>query len=266
MILALDDKRVQLELRNTSDLMPHEETIGHLSKELESAMVHDGLQRDPIIVDERSGVVLDGMHRLEILKKIGAQSAVCDIVDYSSKDVGLFRWLRAVNKPGPNLLFRLEHELDLKWVSSESLESPTKVEVWHRGDKLESTLDIGFPEMCSAMRRFDRIVAQEGGRIEFIDEETFRAGAGVDDAAVLVTPRIRKSHVLFAARTGSLLPPKSTLHVFPIRPMGVNYPIDELKSGRDELESILAARTTKRILPPAFHDGRKYREELLVFE
>ena len=39
MILALDDKRVQLELRNTSDLMPHEETIGHLSKELESAMV-----------------------------------------------------------------------------------------------------------------------------------------------------------------------------------------------------------------------------------
>jgi hypothetical protein len=266
MILALGDKSVQLELLNISDLKPHEETIRRFSEELEANVAQDALQRDPIIVDEKSGVVLDGMHRLEVLKKLGAQRAVCYLVDYASKDVGLFRWLRAVKKPAPKLLFRLERELDLRWVSSGSRESPTRLEIWHREDRLESTRDLEFPQICATVRRFDRIISQERARIEFLDEETFRDGRGGTDVAVLVTPRIRKSHVIFAARTGALLPPKSTLHVFPIRPMGVNYPIGDLKSGRDELETILAPRRRRRIEPPAIRDGRRYREELLVFD
>src|SRR5208283_984084 len=131
MILDLGDKRVQLELLAISGLRPHEETVDHLSQGLVTKMVQDGIQRDPIIVDGSSGVVLDGMHRLEVLKGLGVKNAVCYTVDYGSKDVGLFRWLRAVKAPPAKLLFRFEHELDLRWVGSESQESATKLEIWH---------------------------------------------------------------------------------------------------------------------------------------
>ena len=266
MNLTLGGKTIELALLNQSDLRPHEETVRHAYDELEASMRQDELQRDPIIVDKKSGVVLDGTHRLEVLRRLGAKLVACYLVDYASKDVRLLRWLRAVKRPTPKLLFRLERELNLVFGGSELLEAPTKIELWYRGDKLESRRDVDFPEICEVIRRFDQIVAQEDAIIEFMDEEAFRHGAVEADVSVLVTPRIQKSHVILAAKSGALLPPKSSLHVFPVRPMGVDYPIEFLKSGRDELDQRLARRPLKTIEPPVVIGGRRYREEILVFE
>jgi hypothetical protein len=266
MILVLGERKVRLELLPVSTLKPHEETVGRLSEGLVARIIRDGLQRDPIIVDEQSGVVLDGMHRLEVLRKIGAKNAVCYVIDYKSSDMKLYRWLRAVKAPSPALLQRLLKELELTPDNTVGLEGSPKVGIWIRGEKFGTTKGVGFEELCAAMRRFDKIVSEGNARVEFMDEETLKLDADEIDSAVLLTPRIIKSQVLFAGRTGALLPPKSTLHVFPLRPVNVNYPLEYLKSGRDELEGVLATKAWKRVEPPAFHEGRMYREELLVFE
>lgn len=265
MILEQGDIKVKIELVPVTKLMPHEETVGHLSKDLIEKMKRDGVQLDPVIADEKSGVVLDGMHRLQALKGLRARVAVCYLVDYNSEGVSLSRWLRAVRSPSPELTARLIRELELRPDASASLESP-KLGFLNGDEKLATSEPMEFSEVCSAVRLFDRILAEEGARVEFLDEEIVRSKGREIEASVLLTPKLLKSQVIFAGRSGALLPPKSSLHVFPFRPVDVRYPLESLISGPDDLEERLAGRTFARVEPPAFHEGRVYREELLRFQ
>ena len=49
-------------------------------------IVEDGFQRDPIIVDKESGVVLDGHHRRNILKTLGYSKISSHQVQYMEDD------------------------------------------------------------------------------------------------------------------------------------------------------------------------------------
>lgn len=49
----------------------HEETIPELLERLTQHIQLDGYVKHPIIVDEKSFVVLDGTHRVVALKKLG---------------------------------------------------------------------------------------------------------------------------------------------------------------------------------------------------
>ena len=53
-----------MDLRPVPKLRPHEETIESNTREMVAQLKRDGAQKDPIIVDGATGVVLDGMHRL----------------------------------------------------------------------------------------------------------------------------------------------------------------------------------------------------------
>lgn len=52
-------------------LKEHEETYPPCYIELKAELVRDGFQRDPIIIDKKYNIVLDGHHRLNILKSLG---------------------------------------------------------------------------------------------------------------------------------------------------------------------------------------------------
>ncbi len=265
MNLDLGDKKIRLELLSIAELKPHEETVGHFSDDLVTRIIKEGIQRDPIIVDEKSNVVLDGMHRLQVLRKIGARFVVANLLDYSSGEVKLSRWSRVVRAPSPAIFNRLIADLEMKKDPTSKSDSSQRVRVWHRGEMFAST-PTSFAEVCASMRRFDSSVTAAGGRVEFMDEETFHIGTDETDVAVLLTPVLLKSQVIHAGTSGMLLPPKSTMHVFPLRPVGVDYPVKNLSADSGDLAHFLGRRKTKRIEPPAFHGGRLYREELLVFE
>jgi hypothetical protein len=136
----------------------------------------------------------------------------------------------------------------------------------HRGRAYASTAEEDADTVARAVRTFDKVARSAGAWIEYVDEGTVSPDLLKGNYMALLTPRFKKEDIVHAAMEGKPFPPKTTLQVFPVRPMGINYPIEALRSKGDILEKILAKRTRRRIDPPSFYRGRLYREAVVVFE
>ncbi|MFX1466245.1 MAG: ParB N-terminal domain-containing protein, partial [Promethearchaeota archaeon] len=66
-----------IRLEKLDYLQPHEKTAFKAVDQLAQEIEKDGFQKDPIIVEKNSMVVLDGMHRLAALKKLSCKTALC---------------------------------------------------------------------------------------------------------------------------------------------------------------------------------------------
>ncbi|MCX6768529.1 MAG: hypothetical protein NTY83_01660, partial [Candidatus Micrarchaeota archaeon] len=73
----------RLDIVDTSTLLQHEEIVPKNLKRLKEAMFNIGQMVDPIIMDEKERVVLDGNHRLMILKDMECPHAAVQPVDYN---------------------------------------------------------------------------------------------------------------------------------------------------------------------------------------
>ena len=241
-----------------------------LSEALLRKLVRDGVQRDPVVVDEATGTILDGAHRVEALGRAGAKFALTYLVDYSDPQVRLYRWYRIVTRPSRAEAREIIDELNLErlgHIGTRDL-SPrprSSLLVAHRGDAFgRKTKDLEAD--VRTMRRFDRAAAERRLRVGFIDEASGTPRLLRGDDLVLIPPGLGKEDVLRAGAEGKLLPPKSTLHVFPLRPLGVDYPLEDLRTGRDVLDHLLESRGSRVIEPRSTHRGRGYRERVVVFE
>lgn len=268
----------KLDLRPVASLLPHEETIPSQVDKLIEQMRRDEVQKDPLIVDYESGAVLDGMHRIEALKSMGAESAVCYLVDYSSRSIALERWLRVYGKPSrPSSQDATQHMLEGIGVDKKV----TLKEAFDLVDSVKNSLAIVTAGACyiprepsknlsgvlTYVRKVDDASGALGWKVSFIIEDEIDVVMQDANNLVLLTPRINKQEVLDAARSGRLFPCKTTRHIVDPRPVGVNFPMTELMKSsppRPVLEK-LAKEGRRAILPPnSFYEGRRYKERLLV--
>ena len=260
---------INLKLIPIGELIPHEETVPYLADRLSHKLLRDGVQRDPIIVDERTRIVLDGMHRLAALKRIGAKSVVSSLVDYASEDVLLFRWYRFVEEPEESVVsaalkeLGTTEEIPFSWDEAALRSGLT---LTYRGRAYSGRKGESLESLMGATRSFDRVVTELGGKVGYVDESAATPELLSGRYMALLTPRLRKEDVVDAASRGGLFPPKTTLHVLPVRPMGINYPIEDLRRQNDILERMLSTRTRRRMEPPSFYRGRLYREPVVVLE
>lgn len=260
---------INLKLIPIRELIPHEETVPHLTDRLSRRMIRDGVQRDPVIVDEETRMVLDGMHRLAALRRIGARSVVSSLVDYRSDGVKLFRWHRFVVEPQESVVSAAHKELGTTEEVSFSWDDialQSGLIMTHRGKAYSGRKGESLESLMEATRRFDRVVTQLGAQVGYVDEGVATPELLSGEYMALLTPRLRKEDVSLAASRGRLFPPKTTLHVMPVRPMGINYPIEDLRRQNDILERMLSTRTKRRIEAPSFYRGRLYREPVVVLE
>lgn len=72
-------------------LYPHEELDLVALGRIEDSMSM-GIFTNPIIVDRKTHVVLDGMHRFELIKRLGYKYVPCQLVDYFSNDIEVKGW------------------------------------------------------------------------------------------------------------------------------------------------------------------------------
>jgi hypothetical protein len=268
-VVVLSDK-IRLEIRPLSQLRPHEETVRGFTEALLRDLIRDGVQRDPVVIDQNSGTILDGSHRSKALSQAGVVSVVACLVDYNDPEVRLFRWHRLVRSPGRERAAEIIGSLKLQrlhstdaWVAAEARDG--RLKVIYRGEAFAMKGGSHLEEI-GAIRTFDHLVEGTGLRTEFRDEASATAAHVQGEDLFLIPPRISKDDVLRAAAEGRLFPPKSTLHVFPLRPLGVNYPLRELRTGTDVLDRVLGARKARQIASPSNYRGRGYREGIVVFE
>ena len=209
-----DDVRVTV--RQVSSLLPHEETIPSHVIQVVEQLKRDGVQKDPVIIDQKDGVVLDGMHRLAAFRLLGLESVICSPVDYSSSSIGLHRWARvfgggsdrdfatAAEVVGALTRARLVDGME----ALERKECPLVVIV--NGDCYLLNKEAGMVGGLVAVRGLDALAEAGGWERTFVPEDDAVVPINSGKQMVVLLQRLRKGDVVEAALKARLLPCKTT--------------------------------------------------------
>ena len=96
---------LMVELKNMNDIVfikieelrEHEEIRPDYLEELKNEIISDGILKMPIAVDKNTYIILDGHHRLHVLKRIGCKKIPVILVDYQSQEVQVVTWREGEN-------------------------------------------------------------------------------------------------------------------------------------------------------------------------
>ncbi|MDG6899198.1 MAG: ParB N-terminal domain-containing protein [Nitrososphaerota archaeon] len=270
--MALATAGFTLGVRPVSSLRPHEDTIPRHVKELAQEITRDGVQKDPIIIDRESATVLDGMHRLAAFQELKIENAVCCAVHYSSRAIALGRWAR-VYKP------RQSDGVDDALGSLPSARRTTLAEAFSALERRETALAVltsdaaylvGRPhleEVRAVIASFDRISERLGWERRFVPEDDIDLELQERRKFVLLPRKLMKDDVVAAARSGKLLPCKTSMHMVDPRPVSVRFPIEALGAAGGEALRLRLNGGKGRLFPPgSTYEGRRYKERLLFLD
>jgi len=260
----------------------HEEIIPELLEKLASAIKSDGVAKHPVIVDSNTLVVLDGMHRVAALERLGCKYLPVCLVDYQSSGVKVGCWHRAIERRASvDELLAVIRALGIALEESQ-LERAVRmldargapVVLRTRGRcYLAKGASGGIRESYALVKRIERALVERGFGVSYeTEDDAAREVQSGKAIAALLTPRVTKDEVVEAALSGRVFAHKTTRHVITARPMNVDVPLDWLMGG-ESLEKInrmfidhLSRRKVRRLPKGAMFEGRRYEEELLVFQ
>lgn len=281
---VVPDKRLRLDIAivEIDSLHLHEEVVQELLRYLMLSIKADGYVKHPIIADRKSLVVLDGVHRVVALRKLGLQRVPACLVDYSSPAIKVLNWYRTimgacdietamsqVRKTGCGV--EKTNEVDEKLLGN----SPTVAAIQSRN----WTLLIRCPfksvqEDYKIIGKVEGKLKAAGVKIRYETEhdalEGLREGR-VD--AVMYTPKITKEEIVKSSLSARSFVWKASRHVVAARPVNVNVPLRLLRArnmslaqANRELRNMLLRKRLRRLPAGSVIDGRRYEEELYVFE
>jgi len=281
-VIPHEKMNLYIAILDISDLHLHEEIIPDLLDELVRSIELDGLLKHPVIVDKGSLVVLDGMHRVAALERLGCKRIPACLVDYENSAITVGCWYRALKGAGA-----LEHlnnqirELGLTIQQVRKIDdtkigvSPIVAAVKNREKVflvrcpfrgLKEAYDI-IKQIEEELKKFDLDVTYETE----LDALSKLRDHEVD--VVLLTPRVTKGSIINTALSGSVFSFKTTRHVIPARPLNLNVPLTLLRNSEksingvnNELKGMLQRRHLKHVAAGSVLDGRRYEEDLYLFE
>ncbi len=272
---------LEIALEELARLHIHEEIIPEKMLELVAKMPGDGVFIHPIIVDSRSLVVLDGMHRVAAANEIGFRYIPICLVDYANPHIQIGCWYR--------MFTGLDDEGEAAEAIREAGLEPVEesYEDAHAMVERRETVLALFSDSWSlaahgeaadikarydAVKRMERTLQGRGHEMGYSTDRDARSRvASGEYSSGMMTPTVTKSEVVETALAGRVFAQKTTRHIIPARPMNVNVPIAWLGGGmrleeaNTRLREHLASRRIE-ILPPGQIIDRRYDEELYVFK
>jgi hypothetical protein len=262
-------------------LLLHEEPILELLKRLITSIKNDGCLNHPIIVDSESFLVIDGVHRVAALKKLKCKRVPACLVDYKNPAIQIFSWYRTIK--GANAVMQLLAQVKHIGCNVEKVnqinENDIGVSPIVAGIKtLDESYLVTFQfeelkEAYNIIECTEKSLKTIGLEIKYeteFDAQQRLTQHQVD--AVLLIPKLTKQAIIEAARSGNIFAHKASRHIIPARPMRVCVPLNLLKTNRslsemnEILKSMLQKKRLKRIPSGIVFEGRRYEEDLFVFE
>lgn len=242
---------------------------------LAQSIMKDGQVRDPIMVDEKSLVVLDGMHRVTAVAQVGCKRIPCCLVDYGNSSIRIGCWVRVLR--GRRTAREIMISTKRDWPQSNLkeaiglIESGAPIVAMSDGQSCYISKSLDAFEAYEKVAYLEDIAQKMGFDISYEMERQAQMRLAEGSAKVLIVPPVlTKSQVLDLALSGKLLPHKSTRHVFPARPLGVNVPLDLLKEDSDEaadrLVQLLNERRVKFMPQGSSKLERNYDEDIYLLE
>ena len=254
-------------------LKPHEEIIEQAVRQLAKAIREENEVRDPLIVDKRSLVILDGMHRYSALKKLGCQRAPVCLVEYDDERIGVGAWFRCFNATNPDALAAealgaLNQKYEREVIGTSEIDLKNSA-IMTRLSRFQLTGEIDRLSKSQLAVKIEKYISGEGFKCEYAEDTIAQPTSKAN--LVIPVPIFSKTEIRETAMSGRLLPHKVTRHIIPSRPLRLDVPLDLLVSGSSEeanekLEQLLSSRRVTLKPPGSVIDGRRYQEELLIFE
>jgi MoaD family protein len=277
------NKRLNLEIviLDISKLLLHEETIPELLKQLSLSIRKVGCLNHPIIVDKESLLVLDGVHRVAALKKLGFKRIPACFVDYKSPAVQVFNWYRAIGKVNSleNLLVearRIAESVDkVAYIDKNAIGTPPVAAALRT---ISRSFLIIHPfesprEAYDIIKRIEERLKIAGFEVTYETESDARRRLSTHQVSgVLYTPRLTKKAIIETARSGKVFTYKATRHIIPARPLRLCIPLSLLKNDmplnelNETLKNLLLKKKVKHLPPGSLFEGRRYEEDLYVFD
>lgn len=272
---------VKLSLIPIRLVKPHEEVVEEMLDSLLRKMIKVGSLWDPLIVDESTYVVLDGMHRLEALKRIKAKYVPTCLVNYADDNIILKRWFRVISF-NDDLVKYLMHYANInnlkvsKVTFSIANEMVISREAYFAIHSNKGSYVISGDDASCSFRAyqilysFENFLKNNGALIDYVKEDEALNIFFKEMKPIIVTQKVRKDEVIKNALEGRLYAPKSTRHIIPIRPVGINMPLELLTYPLNNNEirklfvKILSSRKVKIIKSRKLR-YKKYDELLLTF-
>jgi len=262
-------------------LLLHEEPIPNFVEQLIYSIKNVGCLNHPIIADAESLLVLDGVHRVAALKNLRCKRVPACVVDYKSPFIKIFSWYRTVSgiKTIESLLAEVTRVVDsVKRVDyiDESLIGFSPVVAGVKTVKESFLLNRqfeSFKEAYDIIKCIETQLKTIGLEIRYETESDAQQRLNQHQAdAVLYTPRLTKQAIIETARSGKIFAYKATRHIIPARPLHLCVPLSLLKESRpltevnETLKNILKGRRMEHVPPGSVFEGRRYEEDLYVFE
>ena len=272
---------LKISIEEVSRLHIHEEIISDVVDTLAAKIEADGRFTHPIIADEKSLVVLDGMHRVAAVQKMGYRFLPVCLVDYGNPSIALCSWHRLIHQiPRLNDVLAVVEGLGL------TAERTTWDTAYNLVEKRVAKTAVFSTEGCFVIHAAHSNVKETYDMIKRIESQFRSKGCSItyDTAegamkkvysgkasAGLMTPTISKEEVVQVALSGKVFPQKATRHIVPARPMMVDVPNEwltgqvDLRDANDRVVKLLSSKKVKR-LPGGHHIDRLYEEELYIFQ
>ncbi len=238
-------------------------------------MGRTGFQRDPIVIDRKTCVALDGMHRRAALSALGARYALCAEFDYFDKSVLLERWLRYFIAPDKEFLSDLISLMGLKrarsFKSAMMAVDSSRASIALLSGRESYTGDPHFDLLTSyrKLSQFDSLTRSRKVEVQFHPEDDRDSLFTSESVFVLYPMKLEKSQIINLAKKRQLLPFKTTRHIIPVRPMGIYFPLNTLQSDFERcnkaLRDSLNGCRIDLLDRDAWYEGRRYSEPLAVF-
>lgn len=269
--------KLEISIANVSDLKLHEETIDTYLEELASSIEENGEVYDPVIVDKETGVVLDGMHRVSAMEKLGYERIPVCYVDYQDSRVKLGSWCRIFpDQDIENLIDIFEEQgLEIGACNGEDVSSILENRKYDlvlvsRDECYSISGDLdSIDEIFDLAIGVEKKLKDEGVEPRYEPEIGILEKLDEGDVALLIPPAT-KDEVIDVSLSDSVFAHKTTRHVIPARPMRINIPLDllekDIESADEELTNRLENREVEHLPPGSRFEDREYEEELVIFD
>jgi hypothetical protein len=260
------------------ELKPHEEVVEKSVELLANKILSQAVVRDPLLVDQESLVILDGMHRLSSLKTLKCRFAPCCLLDYDSDKIKVGSWYRLFNVEKAD---KVAEDLLKKNALDYSKQKTTFTKISNNPQAIVMTVDgttysVPNADPVKGVRTavlLEKEMVKTGHRVEYLSEEmAIQQLRSREMTFIIATPIFSKEQIRRCGIRGDLLPHKVTRHVIPSRPLSINVPLSLLRdqeiSGLEadlKLKEILSLKRMTLKPPGSVVEGRRYEEELLVF-
>jgi hypothetical protein len=272
--------RLEIKLEEVAKLRIHEEIIPESLQKLTEEITANGYFKHPVIVDSKTLVILDGMHRFAAAKNLGYRFIPVCLVDYENPIILIGCWYRIVDhssdfeklvKVVREMGFTLK-ECDLETARQLVSERKAAIAIVSRSKCFAVYGPKEIKETYDAVKQIELKLESLGYSIGYdTDKDALDKVSSGKALSTLMVPNLSKRDVTTVALRGEVFAHKTTRHVIPVRPLFVNIPLEwlygksSLKKVNEALVSYLSKKEVKR-LPPGQVLDRRYEEELYIFK